>query len=115
MADCQDLINKLEEIKVIYQAENVKLELWQTNVLEHLAQLPGICEQLNQRLVHRDFIAQAALDQASATGLAGDVVAARLAQLIQALTGVLPPNNAVPTTPVTPLALNVDTTFNPPE
>lgn len=109
LANCADLIAKLEEWRQDWLAHKDRTEEFYDFVQERLPDLTVIGEQLNQRLVHRDFLSQAFVDVQKNIALAGDVVAARVGQVVEALTGETPPNNSTPDGPTTDLGLNADT------
>lgn len=109
MANCQDLIDKLEEIRLQQQTHNEREVEFFDFVQERLPALDIIGEQLNQRLVHRDFIAQGFRDIQAGIANSCDAIAARVAQVTQALTGTVATANTVPENPLTDLGLNQDT------
>lgn len=109
MANCQDLINKIEEWRQDFLAHKERTEEFYDFVQERLPDLAVIAEQLNQRLPHREFIAQAFVDLQTGIGNSADAVGARIGQVTAALTGAVPPDNSAPDNPITSLSLNIDT------
>jgi len=109
MADCQTLVDKLNEILVEFQSFNEKYDTITDQLTESTTALANIGVLLNLRLVHRDFSAQSMVDLSKSIGFGADTISQRLAALSLALTGVAPPASGVPDTPETSLSLNADT------